>query len=150
MIDQKTADKFLATQKTPLTKETYNWNQLDRKPISIPLEAKEFRGEAFALDISRKKIVLKMKYQLRARQTIVLARLDFGAPHRNPDGKEIGVPHLHLYREGYGDKFAYPVPPGMLRNPNDPKTCLEDFMARYNIQALLFSYSESVNDDLFS
>lgn len=97
-----------------------------------------------------KKIVLKMKYQLRARQTIVLARLDFGAPHRNPDGKEIGVPHLHLYREGYGDKFAYPVPPGMLRNPNDPKTCLEDFMARYNIQALLFSYSESVNDDLFS
>ena len=89
-----------------LKKEVYNWGQLDKKPISIPLEAKEFRGESFSLDISRKKVVLKMKYQLRARQTIVLARLDFGAKHRNPDGEEIGVPHLHVYKEGYGDKFA--------------------------------------------
>ena len=99
MIDQKTADKFLATEKTPLTKETYNWNQLDRKPISIPLEAKEFRGESFALDISRKKIVLKMKYQLRARQTIVLARLDFGAPHRNPDGKLASLTCIYIGKD---------------------------------------------------
>lgn len=33
-----------------------------------------------------------------------------GAPHRNPEGEEIDSPHLHLYREGFGDKWAIPVP----------------------------------------
>jgi hypothetical protein len=37
---------------------------------------------------------------------VVLVRLDLGgAPHRNPFDEEIGVPHLHLYREGFGDKI---------------------------------------------
>ena len=49
----------------------------------------------------------KVTYQTRARQIIVLARLDFGPDHRNPDGNIVGSPHLHVYREGYGDKWAY-------------------------------------------
>jgi hypothetical protein len=37
-------------------------------------------------------------------------RLDLdGPPHRNPDDEEIPWPHLHVYREGYGDKWASPA-----------------------------------------
>ena len=60
---------------------------------------------------------------------LVLARLDFNSPHRNPDHTEVGIPHLHLYQEGYGDKWAYDVPAGMLKNPLDAWQVLADFMA---------------------
>lgn len=64
------------------------------------------------MDIARSRVdISKTTYQNRARKTIVLLRLDIGgAPHRNPDGQEIPSPHLHIYKEGYGDKFAYPLP----------------------------------------
>jgi len=70
------------------------------------------KREEFNLDITRSRILLeKITFQTRARKVVVLARLDIGgAPHRNPDGEEIASPHLHLYREGYGDKWAEPLP----------------------------------------
>lgn len=100
--------------------------------IEIPLVSRNNR-ESFSLDVSRKRIALTTKYQVRGRQVVVLARLDFGAPHRNPDGIELGVPHIHLYREGFGDKWAYPVPSQMLTNPNDAWQCLVDFMLYCNV-----------------
>lgn len=42
--------------------------------------------------------------------------------------REFGVPHLHLYREGYGDKWAVEVPDGILSNPADAWQVLHDFM----------------------
>lgn len=100
--------------------------------LELPLASVSGR-ESFSLDISRRRIVLHVKYQLRARQTAVLLRLDFNAPHKNPDDEEIGVPHLHVYREGFGDKWAYPVPEGMLTNPEDAWSSLQDFMRYCNI-----------------
>lgn len=38
------------------------------------------------------------------------------------------MPHLHLYREGYGDKWAVEVPDGILSNPADAWQVLHDFM----------------------
>lgn len=49
-------------------------------------------------------MILILTFMLRARQIYSFARLDFNSPHRNSDGLEMGVPHLHLYKEGYGDK----------------------------------------------
>jgi len=67
--------------------------------------------------------------QNRGRQVVVLVRLDLGgAPHRNPDDEEIPVPHLHLYREGYGDKWAVPVPADRFSNLADIWVTLEEFM----------------------
>lgn len=100
--------------------------------IEVPLISRNQR-EAFSLDISRKRIALTTKYQVRGRQVVVLARLDFGAPHRNPDDTEVGVPHLHLYREGFHDKWAFQVPEGMLSNPADAWQCLLDFMRFCNV-----------------
>ena len=97
--------------------------------------APDIAGVAFSLDVTQKRIVLKLKCQLRCTtKPVVLARLDFASPHRNPDGTAVGVPHLHVYREGYGDKFAYEVPPGMLKNPDDSLQVLLDFLATYNIE----------------
>lgn len=100
--------------------------------LEIPLISGNQR-EAFSLDISRRRIALTTKYQTRGRQIVVLARLDFASPHRNPDGVEIGIPHLHLYREGFGDKWAIPVPDGMLSNQDDAWQCLHDFMRYCNV-----------------
>lgn len=102
--------------------------------IEVPLVSSNQR-EMFSLDISRKRIALTTKYQMRGRQVVVLARLDFASPHRNPDGEEIGIPHLHLYREGFGDKWAAPVPSGLLSKPDDAWQCLLDFMRYCNVIA---------------
>jgi len=102
--------------------------------LSIPLHSVD-RREHFLLDISRGRIDLrKGKYQNRARQVIVLVRLDFGgAPHRNPDDEEIPCPHLHVYREGYGHKWAVPLPNPHFANVDDRWQMLEDFMRYCNI-----------------
>ncbi|MDE2758781.1 MAG: hypothetical protein OXH90_00580 [Paracoccaceae bacterium] len=70
------------------------------------------KKERFLLDIKKSRhVLLRGTYQNRWRKSVILARLDFGGrPHRNPDGEEIDTPHLHLYREGFGDKWAFPVP----------------------------------------
>ncbi len=102
--------------------------------ISIPLSSTD-RRETFVLDVSRGQIdLLKGKYQNRGRQVVVLIRLDFGgAPHRNPDGKEIACPHLHLYQEGFGDKWSIEVPKDKFPNIADLWQTLQDFMRYCNI-----------------
>lgn len=84
--------------------------------------------------MSRGRIDLrKVKMHDRARQVVVLVRLDLGGPpHRNPDGEEIGTPHIHVYREGYGDKWAFPVPTDF-RAVADLWTTLDDFFRYCNV-----------------
>lgn len=96
--------------------------------LSIPLLSEDKKNE-FTLDISRGHIdILKGKYQTRGYRTIILARLDFGgSPHRNPDDTEISSPHLHLYREGYGSKWAIAVPT-VFSNLTDLWQTLDNFM----------------------
>ena len=102
--------------------------------IAIPLASVDGR-ESFLLDVYRGRIALgKGTYQNRARQVVVLARLDFGgAPHRNPDGEEVGSPHLHIYREGFGDKWAYPLPSDRFPLQGGGSNLLDDFMQYCNI-----------------
>ena len=102
--------------------------------INIPLIGVNKR-ENFFLDISRGKINLqKGNYQNRAQVCITLIRLDFNGPaHRNPNGEEIQCPHLHLYREGFGLKWAFEVPEDKFKNLSDLWILLEDFMNYCNI-----------------
>jgi len=102
--------------------------------ITVPLVSADKR-EFFLLDVSRGRIdLLKGRYQNRAREVVVLVRLDFGgAPHRNPDGEEIRSPHLHVYREGYGNKYAVAVPCERFPHISDPWKTLEDFMRYCNV-----------------
>ncbi len=54
----------------------------------------------FWLDMSRGRIRLEQAtLQNRVHSTVVLVRLDIaGPPHTNPDGTEVGCPHLHTYQ----------------------------------------------------
>ena len=132
-LTQAEADALLALEKRRRDDTEWDFPSLSGA-VTIPLVSIDQR-EPFFLDIRRARINLaKGTYQNRGRQVVVLARLDFGgAPHRNPDGKEIGSPHLHLYREGFGDKWGYPVPSDRFANLDDPWKTLEDFMRFCNI-----------------
>ena len=41
--------------------------------------------------------------------------------------------HLHLYREGFGDKWAVPLPADRFQNPADVWATFEDFLRFCNI-----------------
>lgn len=110
-ISQTEADDLLAMEKITLNTELIDFPDLGGGVI-VPLMSTD-GSEEFFLDVRRNRInVQKGTYQNRARNVIILARLDIGgAPHRNPDGAEIACPHLHLYREGFGDKWAFDATP---------------------------------------
>lgn len=102
----------------------------------IVLALKSADGEEhFLLDLNRGRAnQAKMTYQTRYRQTIVLARLDFaGSPHQNPDGKIIPCPHLHVYRAGFGDKWAEPISVASFPNSTNLYQSAMDFMTFCNV-----------------
>ncbi len=127
-LSQAEADTLLNMDKRGL--DAKQWELPDHGgTISAPLISYDKR-EKFLLDIRRARIDLsKVVYQTRGRQVVVLARLDLGGKiHRNPDGKKIGTPHLHLYREGYGDKWAFVPPESHFSNLHDSWHTLQDFL----------------------
>lgn len=132
-LTQADAEALLAMEKHRVDETTYDYPGLGGS-IRVPLQSTD-RREKFVLDVNRSQVNLaKGTYQNRARGVIVLARLDFaGPPHRNPDDEEIPCPHLHLYREGYGDKWAYSVPADRFPNTSDRWALLTDFMSYINI-----------------
>lgn len=132
-LTQAEADALLAMEKHRSNPTQWNYPDLGGR-VTIPLVSVDGR-EQFFLDLRRARIDLgKGTYQNRGRHAAILARLDFGGPpHRNPDGGEIGTPHLHLYREGFNDKWAFPVPHDKFANLGDPWLTLADFMRFCNI-----------------
>lgn len=131
-LTQAEADTLIEIEKHRIDETSYSFPRLGGS-IAIPLISANKR-EQFLLDISQGRIDLaKVKYQNRARQIVILVRLELNsAPHRNPDGEEIASPHIHIYKEGYGDKWAYPIPE-KFADINDPWQSLEDFMSYCNI-----------------
>ncbi len=86
--------------------------------------------EKFIIDINRKSTIKikKCTYQKRYRTYIILLRLDIeGSPHTNPDGEVILGAHFHIYKEGFGDAWAYPIPT-TITDPSDLIQTLIDFL----------------------
>jgi hypothetical protein len=133
ILTQAEADTLIAMEKHRSNDERRNF-PMDGQSLSVPLHSAD-RRENFWLDLSRGRIDLqKVKMQNRGRQVVVLVRLDLGgAPHRNPDDAEIPAPHLHLYREGFGDKWAVPLPADRFANPADTWATFEDFLRFCNV-----------------
>ncbi len=127
-LSQSEADAFIVMPKVKTDATEWDY-PLPGASLAIPLISQD-RKTNFFLDLSRGRISLaKGKYQNRVHQSVILVRLDFGgAPHRNPDGVEMPCPHLHIYREGYGDKWASPIPPERFPNITDAWATLQDFM----------------------
>lgn len=132
-LTQAEADALIAMEKYRVNENRSDF-PMGGQSLILPLQSADKR-EHFLLDVSRGRIdLLKVKIQNRGRQVVVLVRLDLGgAPHRNPDGEEMLPPHLHVYREGYGDKWAMPVPADRFGATGDLWITLEDFMRFCNI-----------------
>lgn len=135
ILTQAEADALMVLEKRRADTVQRNYPGLGGA-IKAPLILIDER-ELFSLDLRRGRINLsKGTYQTRGRQVVVLARLDFGSsPHRNPDGEEVGSPRLHLYREGYGDKWAFPLPDARFKftDLRDRWIMFGDFMRICNI-----------------
>jgi len=103
------------------------------KQLHIPVRSIDLKHE-FMLDVRSGRIELKKgTCQLRTASEHVLVRIDLaGGIHRNPDGKELACPHIHLYREGYNDQWAYPLP-AVFSKPDDLRQTLDDFLEYCNI-----------------
>jgi hypothetical protein len=132
-ITQGEADALIAMEKHRIDNKEWSFPG-PGEAFAIPLTSGDKR-ENFLLDVTRGRIKLtKATYQNRVRQALILMRLDLdGPPHRNPDDEEIPCPHLHIYREGYGDKWAQPAPHTIYPNPADLFSTFEAFMRHCNI-----------------
>ena len=97
---------------------------------SIEILLKSQHGqENFILNYRRSSINLSKRNHHFRKQTIGLVRLDIGHPHRNPDGKEVGFKHLHLYKEGYDTlRWAYDIPTKDFSDLDDVEQTIEDFL----------------------
>ncbi len=132
-LTQAEADALIAMEKHRADDEKWPYPDMGGS-VCIPLVSADGR-EKFLLDIERGGIdAAKIKYQDRARQVVVLYRLDLaGSPHRNPDEQEIPTPHLHYYVEGYGDKWARAVTESDFPDIADAWETLQAFMRFCNI-----------------
>jgi hypothetical protein len=128
-LTQAEADALRAMEKLCEETATYLF-PLAGKRLSIPLVSRD-RRETFLLDVYRGRIDLsKVTYQNRARQVVGLVRLDLGGkPHSNPgESSIITGPHLHLYREGFGLRWAFPVPELDFSDLTNVLQVLDDFL----------------------
>lgn len=132
-LTQAEADALIAMEKHGTDDGHYSYPNLGGL-LTLPLRSADKREE-FMLDVHRGRIdLLKVTHQNRARLVVVLVRLDLGgAPHRNPDGEEIACPHLHVYREGFGDKWAVSAPADKFTKLGNLWVTLQDFMNYCNI-----------------
>jgi hypothetical protein len=132
-ITQADADALIAMEKQRTDDKQWFFPDPGGR-LAIPLTSIDKR-ENFMLDVTRAQLKLtKATYQNRARQAIILMRLDLdGPPHRNPDGEEVTCPHLHIYREGFGDKWAIAAPPEIYLNTIDLFSTFEAFMKHCNV-----------------
>lgn len=132
-LTQAEADALIAMEKHRATNDCFDF-PMGGESLTVPLQSPDKR-ENFLLDLSRGRIdLLKIKMQNRGRQIVALVRLDLsGPPHRNPDDTEVPAPHLHVYRETYGDKWAIAVPAERFHNTGDLRATLEDFMRFCNV-----------------
>jgi hypothetical protein len=132
-LPQAEADLLIAMEKHRVDEEHHDFPIVGQS-LTLPLVSPDKR-EQFLLGITRGRIDLaKVTFLTRARQVIVLVRLDIAGPsHRNPDGEEMPCPHLHVYREECGDKWAMSVPVDKFPNIGDLWGTFEDFLRFCNI-----------------
>ena len=132
-LSQTEADELIAMEKQRVDDKQWDFPAPGER-LAIPLTSTDKR-ENFVLDITRSQVKLtKATYQNRARQVIILMRLDLdGRPHRNPNDEEIPCPHLHVYREGYGDKWAVPAPTDTYVDTTNLGLTCDAFMKHCNI-----------------
>jgi hypothetical protein len=136
MLTQQEAEKLIAMKKVFSDDGAIILN--DSFNQTIPLIS-ENRQEHFLLDLKQGRIDLKkLKYQNRYDEIIQLVRFESKGVHENPDGEIIKGAHIHIYKEGYGDKFAFPAKD--FENSNEVLETLTKFCEFCNIDSKRFVF----------
>lgn len=135
MLSQKDAAKLMGILKKINDPHLFIFPQIDRAQLDI---VSENGKHSFPTNIirGRNKNPNKASFTLRlkAPDNPILYRLDINGPsHTNPDLETVGSSHLHIYREGYNDAWAIPVPEE-LSTSNVPAEALIDFLVYCNIK----------------
>lgn len=128
ILTQAEADELVALEKRQMDGGPW-WYPQPGSGLNIPLCSMDGREE-FSLDLYHGRIALtKQSVQNRTRRTVILVRLCVqGSVHRNPDDEAVPATHLHLFREGFADKWACPVPDHAFRDTNNLMQTVKDFM----------------------
>lgn len=139
-MEQGTADYLISLEKRIV--EPYASFPSSNEKITFNVQSLD-GSEAFLLDINRAGSIRisRCTFQERYNITIALIRLDLdeNKPHQNPDGAIINGPHIHIYREGYGDRWAYPInelDPCPFSNTSDLLTSFIEFCGYCNIGSI--------------
>jgi len=128
-ITEDEVKRLISLEKIPTSNQQITYPSAG-ETIDIQLTSMD-KIEMFVLSVGVGRIdLLKTSNQLRIKTgNIPLVRIDTGnIQHKNPDGTIIAEPHIHIYKEGYGIRFAYPISDYLETNPNDPWQVLQDFM----------------------
>jgi hypothetical protein len=146
-ITQDEADFFFGMEKFPEEDKEFQFPTSGQK-LTIGFTSFDKR-ENFLFDIYRGSIkITKITYQNRVRKAFILRRLDLDGPtHVNPEaeviplaflepfnGKEIPTPHLHIYVEGYGEKWAIPANDVLVTHDKDIFEIMEQFFNYCNVK----------------
>jgi len=93
--------------------------------------------EMFILDYYRGKIEIKYTYNKRYRKSTVILRFDSFGRHTNPgpNFEKFDGPHVHIFKEGYDDKFAYPIEVLNITPTENDQEVLEKICTYFNITA---------------
>lgn len=114
-LTQKEADDLIQMVK---------WIEQNELPVIIPLPGKineysalcALRKNKFTISLRRGSVASsKVTFQGRTSNNQVLLRIDIcgqNKKHMNPDGSIIAGSHIHIYKEGYGERYAEPFNPG--------------------------------------
>lgn len=115
-LAQIEADRLLRLPKSfPVGVNEFSFSMTLAFDLHFELSGGAGGRERFLLDLERgQRKRVRLKYQTRAQNIHVLARLDLnGRPHRNPPdaphrpGERFTGHHLHVYREGFADRVAF-------------------------------------------
>ena len=146
MLTQSEANALINIPKIKNSDDSYDF-PLPGDFLKIPIISQD-EQENFLIDISIGRILLtQCTYQERYQTIIILIRLDVdGPPHTNPEvvnvplpyltpynGQTIDCPHLHVYVEGFMDKWAIPAPNDEFPDTTNLYKTLQDFFQYCNI-----------------
>jgi len=144
-LSQSEADALLKMSKQFIDTIPIELSQTTTMDRDWDLLSKDKR-EKFILTIERgRRKRIRLKYQTRAREVFILARLDLDGPkHQNPPnapykpGEWLVGSHIHLYREGFETRIAYELSDidFKFRSPIGGLTSLEDFLHFCNVTPL--------------
>jgi hypothetical protein len=94
-------------------------------------------NDIFLLDFYRGSFELtRYTFNKRYHQTVILIRYDNAGRHTNPDGQLFDGAHVHLYKEGYDDKFAYPISEIGINESDSIETKLKKILQFCNVKKI--------------